>query len=100
MPRTSAPLTPEERRLRASIAANVRWSREKDRTAATAAATAASLARFEREVDPDGVLPPEERARRADNARRAYFQRLALKSSRARRAKREGSPPEDRAPAA
>lgn len=43
------------------------------------------LARFEREVDPDGKLPPEIRARRADFAKRAYFAKLAMKSSRARR---------------
>lgn len=43
------------------------------------------MAKFEREVDPDGVLPPDERARRAEHKRRAYFQRLALKSARARR---------------
>jgi hypothetical protein len=40
--------------------------------------------RFDRQVDPDGTLPPEERARRAAHARRAYFQGLALKSARAR----------------
>lgn len=33
-------------------------------------------ARFEREVDPDGVLEPEERQRRAALARRAYFVRI------------------------
>jgi len=43
------------------------------------------LDRFEREVDPDGVLPPEERRRRAEHARKAYFLRLALASSKARR---------------
>ena len=43
------------------------------------------MARFEREVDPDGTLSPDERARRAESKRRAYFQRLALKSARARR---------------
>jgi hypothetical protein len=45
------------------------------------------MAKFEREVDPDGVLPPDERARRAEHKRRAYFQRLALKSAKARRAR-------------
>lgn len=35
------------------------------------------LARFEREVDPDGTLPEDERQRRAEYARRAYFARLA-----------------------
>ena len=43
------------------------------------------LSRFEREVDPDGVLTAGERARRAEAARRAYFTRLAFQSSRARR---------------
>jgi hypothetical protein len=42
------------------------------------------LARFEREVDPDGVLEPAERARRAENARRIYMIRLAEKSRQAR----------------
>jgi hypothetical protein len=48
------------------------------------------MARFEREADPDGVLDPTERARRAAHLRRAYFARLALASSRARAAKRGG----------
>lgn len=43
----------------------------------TAPATAAFLARFEREVDPAGVLPPDVRAKRAEAARRAYFIRLS-----------------------
>lgn len=42
------------------------------------------LARFEKEVDPDGTLPPAERARRAEAARRAYFTALAYRSSIAR----------------
>jgi hypothetical protein len=41
--------------------------------------------RFAKQVDPDGVLPPEERAKRADSARRAYFLGLAAKSAKARR---------------
>jgi len=41
--------------------------------------------KFEREVDPDGLLDPEERARRADMARNAHFTRLALASAKARR---------------
>ncbi|HET9255759.1 MAG TPA: hypothetical protein VFO16_11215 [Pseudonocardiaceae bacterium] len=46
------------------------------------------LARFEREADPDGVLEPAERARRAQAARRAHMQRLALASSKARHARK------------
>ena len=56
----------------------------------TGAARRAFLDRFEREVDPQGVLPPEERARRATAARKAYFARLALKSAAARRSRGGG----------
>ncbi|MDP9460708.1 MAG: hypothetical protein M3Q22_10825 [Actinomycetota bacterium] len=77
--------TPEQRALAARIAAHSKWALTADPTAATAPARAAFLDRFEREVDPDGVLPPTERARRAEHARKAYFTRLALKSAKARR---------------
>jgi hypothetical protein len=50
----------------------------------TAPARAAFLARFEAEVDPEGILPPEERARRAEFARKAYFAGMAFKSAKAR----------------
>jgi hypothetical protein len=40
--------------------------------------------RFEQQVDPDGVLSPVERQRRALAARRAYFTKLALRSAQAR----------------
>ncbi len=45
--------------------------------------------RFEREVDPDGVLPAQERAKRAESARKAYFAKLALRSSQARAARKK-----------
>lgn len=51
----------------------------------------AFLARFLDEVDPDRLLPEEERHRRAEHARKAYFTRLALKSARARAAKRDAA---------
>jgi hypothetical protein len=51
----------------------------------TAPARAAFLSKFELEVDPDGVLPIEERQRRAALLRRAHFTELALASARARR---------------
>jgi hypothetical protein len=43
--------------------------------------------RFERLVDPEGILEPRERAVRADRARRAYMLSLAAKSAQARRAR-------------
>lgn len=44
----------------------------------TAPAHAAFLARFEAQVDPDGLLDPAERQRRAEYAKADYFTRLAL----------------------
>jgi hypothetical protein len=43
--------------------------------------------KFEREVDPEGVLTPEERSRRAERALRAHMLRLSKKSAEARRAR-------------
>jgi hypothetical protein len=53
----------------------------------TKAARLAFMSSFEREVDPDGLLEPEERARRATHARAAHFARLAYLSARARAAR-------------
>lgn len=75
---------PSHRALIARIAACTRWAHETDRTAATAAARRASADRFERQVDPDGALPPDERARRADSARLAHMSRMALRSAQVR----------------
>jgi hypothetical protein len=80
-------LTPEQRSLRARIASHESWARPPDASARTAPGRKAFLDRFERQVDPNGELPPTERARRAEHARKAYFARLALKSARARRAR-------------
>lgn len=84
-------MTPEERSLLSSIAANERWADCPDRSAATRPGRERFLAKFEDEVDPDRVLPVAERARRAALKRRAHMQRLALKSARARRKSREQS---------
>jgi hypothetical protein len=43
------------------------------------------LKRFEKEVDPEGVLEPRERKTRAEHARKAYFTKLGRKSGLARR---------------
>jgi hypothetical protein len=78
-------LTPNERKLRAKAAVNASWARTPDRRARTKPASEAFAKRFENQVDPDRVLSERERAKRAENARRAYFQALALKASKARR---------------
>lgn len=82
--------TPSTRRLLAQAAAHTRWSTVGDRKAATGKARAAFIDRFERQVDPEGVLPEAERLALAESAKRAYFSRLAAKSAvaRAKKAKR------------
>lgn len=79
--------TTTDRSLIASIASHESWARTEDRAARTAPARTAALDRFERLADPDGVLLPAERARRAEHLRKAYFKRLALKSAQVRRRK-------------
>lgn len=74
-----------ERTLIARAAAHARWAQTSDRAAATAPGRAAAMSRFEREVDPDGVLDPAELAIRAAHARKAYYAKLALKSAQVRR---------------
>lgn len=81
-------LTPSERVLRARMASHVSWAKTEDRTARTQPGRDALFSRFEREVDPAGDLDPRERAKRAENARKAHFTRLALLSAQARRRKR------------
>jgi hypothetical protein len=71
--------------MRARIAAHTRWAKTPDRTAATAAQRQAFLDRFEREVDPDGTLAPDVRAKLAENAKSAHFTRLAMRSAQSRR---------------
>jgi len=51
----------------------------------TTAARAKFLARFEAEVDLEGVLTEAERSKRAEHARKLYFTKLALKSAKTRR---------------
>lgn len=86
-----AHLPPADRRLRARIAAHVSWSRTADPRARTQPARDAAFRRFERLVDPGGTLPAEERRRRAEHARRAEMQRLALRSAQVRRARKGGA---------
>jgi hypothetical protein len=76
------------RRLAASIAANVRWSKVVDRRRATEPGRRAAFERFERAVDPGGTLDPVLRMKLAENLRRAHMARIALASVRARRGRR------------
>jgi hypothetical protein len=83
-------LTPEQRTLRASIAAHTRWSAE-DPAANAARGQAGLLAKFEREARAaDPTLPDAEIARRAQSAYRAHMARLSFASSKARKARKAG----------
>lgn len=77
-------LTPEQRSLRASIAANVLHG-QVDSRAHTEPARLAFLEGFLRQVDEASPgLPEAERLRRAEHLLRAHMRRLALRSSQAR----------------
>lgn len=80
------------RRLRAKIAANARWSRHdpKDEMQRVRAASPGSVEYWEAQVDPEAVLDPAERRRRATNARRGYMQGLALKRKQKAEQRRAG----------
>jgi hypothetical protein len=80
--------THAERVLTGRLGAYILHSRY-DSHELTKAAREAFRSKFEREVDPEGVLPVEERLRRAEMARKAHFTRLALKSAQVRRKRGE-----------
>lgn len=83
-------LTPEQRTLRARIAAHTRWSRE-DPASNAARGQAGLLARFGREVrEAEPGLSEAEYERRAASAYQAHMAALALASSKAR-ARRAGA---------
>jgi hypothetical protein len=75
--------TTAERRLAAQIAANESWAQTADRAARTANARRALDDKFLEQAGGD--------PRRAEHLRRAYFQRLALKSAQSRRRAREAT---------
>ena len=79
---SSHSLSPKERTLRARIAAHSLHAQGKTNTGP---ARAAFDSKWEQQVDPDCVLSHNERARRAAHAKRAHFQRLALRSAKRRR---------------
>lgn len=73
--------TANERKLRASIAANDSWAQTTDRTARTANARRALDQKFLDQADGDPV--------RAEHLRKAHYARLALKSAQSRRKAKE-----------
>jgi hypothetical protein len=76
-------LTPAERKARARIAANDSWAQTQDRPARTAKARKALEDKFLTEAGGD--------PKRAESLRKAYYARLAFKSAKARRLRKEAS---------
>jgi len=81
-------MTPEQRRLRAQIAANTRWSSPLARADQAEAARAAIRTRLEHQVDPDGVLPPQHRAKLVSAAAKKLS--AELNAARLRKRARSG----------
>jgi hypothetical protein len=88
----STPLTPEQVRLRSQLANATRWSRvpRAERPSQTQAARDALWAKYLARVDPEGVLPEDERQALARQARRADMLAMSLKSSRNSGKRRKG----------
>ena len=80
--------TPGQRSLRARLG-GLATSARHGGAEQTAPARRAFMLRFEHEVDPERLLPPDERERRATAARRLYFAQLAWQSSIARSKRHE-----------
>jgi hypothetical protein len=78
-------MAPEQRHLRARIAANIRWSKPMTRADQADAARTAIYVRLERQVDPQGRLPPDERDQLVRAAARALSARLAAAKARKRK---------------
>jgi hypothetical protein len=81
------PLSPSERKLRASIAGHTGWSKTADRFTRAAHASRGNWEKFYNATDPS--LPEDVRAKLADSAYKAHMKSLALKSMQARRERAE-----------
>lgn len=83
-------MTPEQRALNARIAVYSMWAKCPDRVARLQPARDGFEKRFADEVDPERKLTEDERARRIEFAKKAYYTKLAKLSAerRAQRAKR------------
>ncbi len=80
-------MDPQDRALRASLAAHTSWANTLDPQSRTAKARAAANGRFEkqaRELHPDAT--DEQIARVAAHLKSAHFARIALQAAEARRA--------------
>jgi hypothetical protein len=74
-----------ERSLHAQHASLIHWSQVENRTAATRAMREGLTRKWEREIDPDGKLPPAELAKRVEMRRKAHMAEMTRRSIKARR---------------
>jgi hypothetical protein len=81
------PLSPAERRIRASIAGQTGWANTADRTSRARHAGQGIWRKYYDATDPS--LPDDVRAKMADSAYKAHMKRLTLKSLKARRLRKE-----------
>ena len=81
------PLSDSERKLRASIAGRTGWLNTPDPSARAAHAGRGNWEKHYRATDPG--LPEDQRAKLADRAWRLDLQRMAFKSAKARRERKE-----------
>lgn len=76
--------TPAQRAMRMSAAAHQSWANTADRSARARRGYDGLVAKFEREIDPDGTLPPAERAKRVKSRLKRHYAEIQRKSSIAR----------------
>lgn len=92
----SKSLSPEERRLRAQLAAHAMHAKH-DARAFGRRTQQVLLAKLELEVDPDSALPVEERQRRARQLRKSLLTRIAFERVKKQREAREREAAEEEA---
>jgi len=78
-----------ERSLHAQAASLLHWSQVEDRTEATQAWRDGFTRKLEREIDPDGLLAPQELAKRVEMKRRAHMANMTRLAAKARRERAE-----------
>lgn len=75
-------LTPEQRKTRARLAANARWSRPFARLDQSAVMKSVAEQRYRDQVDPDGNVPPHLVEPLIAAAKRAHSARMNLAKSK------------------
>jgi hypothetical protein len=88
---STASLPAAQRSLIAARAANTRWARVNSpeaRRQATDRASQGQRRKWERQVDPDGVMSPDELAAGVERLKKAHQQLMSLRSAQARAARK------------